>query len=199
MCFLTAKGHLGFDSSLRNSTMSRGGGGLAAYSLVLLRIPYTSRPLLSLRTVPSFVGSLTEIVLLENPGTNILNGCSGMSGLSVSAKQSLAPAIHHGPAITSSPSWLRYVSGSAGMAIGYRSMIRHWVASGTRRSKNRVGQHLPCTPDGDHLDYYVRAAQQGRIARQTLKGAVLRVRRCRRALAWGRTSSVSGCRSGAFG
>jgi hypothetical protein len=33
----------------------------------------------------------------------------------------------------------------------------------------------PCTPDGDHLDRYVRAAQQGSIARQTLKAAVSRL------------------------
>lgn len=33
----------------------------------------------------------------------------------------------------------------------------------------------PCTPEGDHLDRYVRAAQQGRIARQTLKAAVSRL------------------------
>jgi hypothetical protein len=32
-----------------------------------------------------------------------------------------------------------------------------------------------CTPEGDHLDRYVRAAQQGRIARETLKQAVGRL------------------------
>ena len=33
----------------------------------------------------------------------------------------------------------------------------------------------PCTPEGNHLDRYVRAAQQGKIARETLKQAVGRL------------------------
>jgi hypothetical protein len=46
------------------------------------------------------------------------------------------------------------------------------------RSVDRVCEAAigsPCKPNGDHLDRYIRAAQQGRIARETLKQAVARL------------------------